>query len=87
MSTVKDAWGFSESLAVNADVNEFFKAANAAALDRGIKPNEPSDALDLSRDVILDEAAQRLGLEWEIVEDTIRLWPRGLTLDWSKVSA
>lgn len=81
MTTVQDVWGFSESLSVNTDVNQFFAAMNAAALDRGIKPNEPSDALDMSRDVILDDAAQKLGVQWEIVENTIRLWPAGLQIN------
>lgn len=86
MSTVKDVWGFSETLTVNIDVNEFLKSVNAAALDRGIKPNEPSDALDLSRDLILTEAAQSHGVEWEIVDDTLRLWPSGLTINWEELT-
>lgn len=86
MTTVKDVWGFSESLAVNADINEFFKHVNDAAKDRGIDAHVPSDALDMSRDIILDEAAQKLGLEWEIVDDTIRLWPAGVTIKWESLT-
>lgn len=88
MSTVKDVWGFSTMEIAKPDTDttdriaEFCTAMNAAALDRGIKPNVPSDALDLSRDICLDEAAQSLGLEWEIVGDTLRAWPVGVTIQW-----
>lgn len=84
MSSTKNAWGFSEALTVNVDITAFLKSVNEAALDRGIKPNEPSDALDMSRDVILTEAAQKHDAEWDIVGDTLRVWPSGVTVKWEE---
>lgn len=86
MSTVQEVWGFSDILAVNVEVSDFCKAMNAAAVSRNIAPNVPSDALDLSRDIMLDEAAQSLGAECEIVDTTLRVWPKGVTLDWAQVA-
>lgn len=85
MSTIEEVWGFSEIVAVNVEVSDFCKAMNAAAESRNIAPNVPSDALDLSRDIMLDEAAQSLRSEWEVVGNTIRVWPNGVTLDWAAI--
>ena len=88
MSTVKEVWGFSHTLTVDLDgtlCNRFLAAMNDAAVDRGIVPNVPSDALDASRDVILWDAAAKVGAQWSIVDDTLRLAPTGLTVDWLAV--
>lgn len=88
MSTVKEVWGFSHYLAVDLDGtlgDRFLAAMNAEALDRGITPNVPSDALDASRNVIMDDAARKVGAEWSIVDDTLRVCPRNVTVDWAEV--
>lgn len=80
-ASTQEALGFSsiEALTVEGDnrdmPNLMAKAINGAALSRGIKVNAPSDALDMSRDIILDEAAATLGCTWEISGDTLRIWP------------
>ncbi len=89
MATVQEVWGFSAYLAVDAEGGtigpQFLAAMNEAALDRGITPNVPSDALDMSRDVIMMEAAQRVGANFDIVNGTLRIVPTGVTVDWSEV--
>lgn len=80
-ASAKEALGFTsiEALTVEGDSrdmpNLMAKAINGAALSRGIRVNGPSDALDMSRDIILDEAAASLGCTWEIKGDTLRIWP------------
>ena len=87
MSTVREVWGFGEVLSVEVDVADFCRAMNRAATERGIAPNVPSDALDLSRDVMLDEAAASLGADWSITPDgTLRLWRRDLIIKWDSVA-
>ena len=86
MATVKEVWGFSNILAVNIQVSDFCRAMNAAAAARGIAPHVPSDSLDMSRDIMLDEAAQSLGASWEIVDDTMRVAPRSVRVDWSSLT-
>lgn len=78
MATAQDVWGFSTTLMVNVNVNAFMRSANEAALSRGIRPHKPSDALDMSRDVILDEAAQAHNSQWRIVGTELRVWPFGI---------
>ena len=65
--TVLSVWGFSDVLSVDADISDFMKALNAAE-SRGIKAHLPSDALDLSRDLMIDEAAHQLGADWSIAQ-------------------
>lgn len=80
-ASTKEALGFTsiEALTVEGDSrdmpNLMAKAINGAALSRGIRVTGPSDALDMSRDIILDEAAASLGCTWEIKGDTLRIWP------------
>lgn len=83
--TVRDVWGFSDTLSVNADANKFMQRVDFHAKDRGIESNVPSDALDQSRMVILSDAARDLKVEWEVVGDTLRLWPVGLKINWDAV--
>lgn len=87
MSDVKAIWGFRTITAVEADLDVFLERMNFEARDRGIDPRVESDQLDLSRDLILTEAAAHVGALWEIEGDTLRLWRRDLTIDWSKVDA
>ncbi|MEB3023051.1 MULTISPECIES: hypothetical protein [Mycolicibacter] len=73
MTTVYDVWGFGKIVAAGADPNGDYvarvqKAMAAGAADRGISPSEPSDALDASRNIILDEF---LGGEWQIDSGTL----------------
>jgi len=75
MATAQEVWGFSTTLMVNMSVNHFMRSVNGAAVDRGINPRVPSDALDLSRDLILDEAAAEHNMQWEIVGTELRVWP------------
>jgi hypothetical protein len=79
------AWGFTKmELASNdRDMQFFFDRMNAAARDRGIDPGRESDALDASRDVILSDAIHGAGYDWEIVGDTIRVWPQGVSIHWA----
>lgn len=88
--TIQEVWGFGRTIAVNADIASFLQAMHRAAVSRGILATHlPSDALDLSRDIILDEAAAALGVTWAIVPgeplSTLRLARRGLSVDWAKV--
>lgn len=82
MATADEILGFGDALAINFDVNDFLKEVNTAASERGIILNEPSDALDMSRDVILDEAAARCSVRWEIIDRTMCLTPTSLRFDW-----
>lgn len=89
MSTMQEVWGFGSIIAVsNADdtAGDFCRALNTAAASRSITPNVPSDALDQSRDIMVDEAAHSLGMEWAVVDDTLRLWPVNVTVDWAAIT-
>lgn len=86
MATVQDVWGFTWITGVDTDIADFCQAMNAAAESRSIAPNVPSDALDVSRDLMLDEAAQSLNAYWAIEGKELRVWPRGLTVRWDSVS-
>jgi hypothetical protein len=63
---------------------QFFQRLTQELRSRNIDWMEPSDALDMSRDLILDDV---LGHEyqWEIVGSTLRIWPSGYTFDWDKM--
>lgn len=92
--TLRDVWGFSTVHAAMPEdptnpsrdyVADFMKAANEAARERGItRLNVPSDALDQSRDLILDEAARSLSAVAEIVNETLTLTHDSLLgqVDW-----
>ena len=43
-----------------------------------VNPTKPSDALDLSRDCILDDASVATGFYWQIYAATLYLWPTSL---------
>lgn len=50
-------------------------AINFQANDRGIKVQRVSEALEMSRDIIVSDAVWSLGGRWDIVDDTLRVWP------------
>lgn len=90
---VKDAIGITEIFAMeessrghqrNPTVN-FLAKFTKAALARGISVSKPSDSLDMSKDICLDEAAQQLGYTWEIHDEVLLcLTPVGMNFDWKK---
>ena len=75
-ATAQEVYGFSDIQALDVDFNAFLAAFNAALKGRGIDPTRPSDALDASRDISLDEAAQTLGAGWAIKNGTLYIWSR-----------
>lgn len=88
MAATEKAWGFSHSLTVNICINEFMARAAYHARDRGITDTlKPSDQLDMSRDVILADAAADLDAECAIVDGVLRVWPRGMRFNWDEVAA
>lgn len=83
MATIYDVWGFGKIIAAGADSTVDYLARvqlamAAGARDRGISPAEPSDALDASRNIILDEY---LGGEWQIVAGTLYVAYDGFPLE------
>lgn len=99
MATTQEVWGFGTievakpSTDTTDRVAEFCRNLNAAAASRSIEPNVPSDALDMSRDIMLDEAAHAMGYTWRLWRsttgglDTLRLSPIGVTIHWNELSA
>lgn len=88
MADVKEVWGFTETLSVNVDIDEFLARAEYHARELGIEDtSRPSDSLDSSLAGILASAAADLDAEYEIVDDVLRLWPRGYRFDWDEVAA
>lgn len=75
-----NAWGFTsvELATLEGDdtltVDKLCERLNAFARERGIDPGRESDALDASRDLIVDEATALGAFDWEIVGDTLRIW-------------
>lgn len=57
----------------------FIERMKEAAKGRGISLDEPSDALDASRDVIIDHAAQ--GADWDIMGNVLYVAYPGASLD------
>lgn len=57
----------------------FIERMQEAAKGRGISLDEPSAALDASRDVIIDHAAQ--GAEWDIMGNVLYVAYPGASLD------
>lgn len=60
MATVYDVWGFGRIIAAGPEdgtdyIARVQKAMSAGAQDRGIAAHIPSDQLDMSRDLILDD--------------------------------
>ena len=57
----------------------FIERMKEAAKERGISLDEPSGALDASRDVIIDDAAQ--GADWDIMGNVLYVAYPGASLD------
>ena len=57
----------------------FIERMQKTAKERGISLDEPSNALDASRDVIIDHAAQ--GADWDIMGDVLYVAYPGASLD------
>lgn len=87
MSTMVEVWGFRSVLSVEASVQEFCRALGKAAKERGIPSHLPSDALDASRDLMLDEAAQAVNATWSIADECLRLAKVGLTINWDSIKS
>lgn len=73
--TAQEVYGFSSIVAAGRDedrdfIRDILDGITAAAAERGIPITEPSDALDLSRDIILDEAVGVTG-NWTIQDGTL----------------
>lgn len=63
----------------------FLTAVAEAASSRGISINGPSDALDMSRDICLQEAAEAIDFTFEIIhEKYLCLKPVGVIFDWEE---
>ena len=67
--------GFTKIEALNLDISSLMAAINRSAADRNLRLDIESDALDMSRDLMLDEAFAPLGGRWDITADTLRVWP------------
>ncbi|WP_100514373.1 hypothetical protein [Mycobacteroides abscessus] len=83
MATVFEVWGFGKIVAAGPDsginyIDRLSKAMNTQAAARGIAAHVPSDALDMSRDVILDECGAD---EWRIEQGTLYATFGGLSVD------
>lgn len=87
MSTTMKSLGFTNIYVVAEHVEDVLRAIEAEALDRGIRTHQASDALDASRDVILDDATASLGLEWVEIDRALCVYPIGLTVDWKSFLA
>lgn len=97
--TAKQVWGFTHVYAaMPADpsrpdhdyVQEFMGALNRAAAERGVaRLDAPSDALDVSRDLIIDEAAKALGAVWAQRGDDLLVTHTALVdaVDWDDLLA
>lgn len=85
MATVLEVWGFKKILiggpeGAGKTVDEIAAAMSFEAKDRGIDPEQESDALDLSRDVILMDAIGPKG-DWRIVDETLYVVYGGMELE------
>lgn len=87
MRTTVKSLGFTEIYVAAGSVEEVIRAIESEALDRGILTFQASDALDASRDVILDDATASLGLEWIEIDRALCVYPAGLSLDWKSLLA
>lgn len=65
-------------------VGEFSKALGREMKERGIKTSD-SDAFDMSRDIMIMDAAASIGYTGGMVGDTIRIAPAGLVVDWDAI--
>lgn len=64
-------------------VKPFTDALNRAAKERGIRLDQESDALDLSRDVIIDEAVQAAGgNQWALRGDALYFTTLPVDVSW-----
>lgn len=83
---ILDVWGFSRVLAVTVSTdtrdlpNLFAQAFSREAKARGIDSSKPSDALDMSRDLILDDAARSIGFTWHQKGEELALVPVGVSV-------
>lgn len=91
-NNLRDVWGFNRiSLGSPADpavsVKAVVEALAVGAQDRGIDSSRPSDALDTSRDVIIDDVIFGVigglprGTDWKIDNDTLYAVWGGMTLE------
>lgn len=89
MSTqMVEAWGFGAVEILRAEnevdaVQPLLMALNAEAKNRRISPTKASDALDMSRDLIIDDAVVIvLGAThvWAIQDQTLRVRPAHVTV-------
>lgn len=94
-NNIVEVWGFSKIAlggaatagGKNWSPASFMEALGVGAQDRGIDPNVPSDALDASRDCIIDDVVfgvgsdRRPGAAWEIKDDTIYVVSEGMSLE------
>lgn len=76
MTQIIDVWGFGKIVAVgpegSASIDDISRGMDFHARDRGIDPSQPSDALDMSRDIVLDDAVHGAGADaWEIRDDVL----------------
>ena len=78
------SFGIDTIYSLNADLELFSREVVREALERGIDPSKPSDALDASRDVILADAAHALGLYHQFYEDNLCIYPQGFEVDWEQ---
>lgn len=91
MADMNAVWGFNRIVTGGLTVpgtDQVLAALNAGAADRGIvDANRPSDALDASRDVIIDDVVHGIvgGLrradDWAIENDTLYIVWDGMPLE------
>lgn len=82
LRTPAETLGFGHSLAAGCDVRPFLTALNAAAKERGICLAGPNDLLDVSLDLMLDEAAAVTGTTWRVIDHTLCLSPVDTDVSW-----
>lgn len=92
MSTtdMRAPWGFTSVAFVGPEGSDmrsrFLAAMNDGARERGIaRTDVESDALDMSRDLILSEAAHAVGGEFQVHDETLILYPAGSVFDMDAV--
>lgn len=74
--------GFDQIVTAGVGTQEFFNSFNIEARCRKINLQKPNDQLDMSRDLLLTDAAHSLNSEWEIKGTTLYVWPIGVTINW-----
>jgi hypothetical protein len=91
MADISDVWGFKRIVTgglTTPGPDQVLAALSVGAADRGItETNRPSDALDASRDVIIDDVVfgivggLRRANDWIIENDTLYIVWDGMSLD------